>query len=92
MLQWKRMLLWGGLLFITLWLSFLDSHSIFRRVSWHLELRNLSSRNQELQLEIESLERALTISQADAVVERVAREQYGMRRPGETVYRVSPSP
>lgn len=92
MLPWKRVLLWGGLLFLMLWLTFLDSHSIFRRVSWHVERNALQNRNHELQQEIESLERALSVSQVDAVVEQVAREQYGMRRPGETVYRVFPKP
>ena len=37
---------------------------------------------------IEVLESQLSDGPSDEDVERIAREKYGMRKPGETVYRV----
>lgn len=71
-----------------LWVAFFDSHSLLRRAMWHHELAEMRAANAALQADIERLERQVTTVGSDAVVERVAREQYHMRRPGETVYRI----
>ena len=73
---------------VALWLTFFDSHSILQRVRWHHEYVQLSEENEALQGEVEALEEALSQPVTDEVIERIAREEYGMRRPGETVYRV----
>jgi cell division protein FtsB len=39
-----------------------------------------------LRQQIDALEKKLGEPLPDAVVERIAREEYGMKRPGETVY------
>jgi cell division protein FtsB len=71
-----------------LWVAFFDSHSLLRRAMWSHELAETNAANAALAAEIEHLERQVTTAGSDAVVERVAREQYGMQRPGETVYRL----
>ncbi len=71
-----------------LWVAFFDSHSLLRRAMWHYELNEVASENAALQADIVRLEQQVTTVASDAVVERVAREQYGMRRPGETIYRI----
>jgi cell division protein FtsB len=71
-----------------LWLTFFDSHSLVRRLLWHQEYAQLVQENDTLRREIEMLETQLEAPVSDEVIEQIAREQYGMRRPGETVYRV----
>lgn len=84
----RRVLFAAGILLLATWLLFFDSHNIVKRIRWHHELAELEKRNEELQLEIDKLERQLSEAGSGEVVEEIAREQYGMRRPGERVYRV----
>ena len=76
-------LLLGGL-----WLAFFDSYSLARRIGWHQEHARLRAENEQLQQRIDDLEFKLEQGLSPEVVEQIAREQYGMRRPNETVYRV----
>lgn len=73
---------------LAIWLTFFDSHSILKRVRWHQDHKALTQENAHLQARIEALEKQLDAGISDAMVERIAREQYGMHRPGETVYRI----
>ncbi len=75
-----------------LWVVFLDSHSLYRRVRWQQERGQLDADTRAMQAEIERLEREIPRAAEPEVVERLAREQYGMRRPGETVYRAETAP
>lgn len=88
-LHWKRtFLMWvlGG--FVALWIGFLDTYSLWARYSLSRERADLIRRTEELTLRTEELSRKITELQRDpALLERIAREDYGMRRPGETVYR-----
>ena len=70
------------------WFMFFDSYSLIRRISWHQEYTELAQENEALAREVEQLETRLAEPVTDEVIEQIAREQYGMRRPGETVYRV----
>ena len=72
------------------WLFFFDSHSFLKRIQWHREYRSLLEENERLATEIEALEIKLEQGISDDVLEQVAREQYGMRKMGETVYPVEP--
>jgi cell division protein FtsB len=73
---------------ILIWILLFDSHSIVRRVVWTFEARAVESQNDELRAEIGRLQVDIQDADEEEVVEKVARESYGMRRPGETVYRV----
>lgn len=81
-------LLIASLVVVAVWLAFFDSHSLARRIAWHREAAQLTHANDTLRQDIERLEMQVKEAATDEVVERIAREQYGMRRPGERVYRV----
>ena len=84
----RRKALITGLVVMAVWVTFFDSHSLVRRARWHSELGAIAAENTRLQLEADSLSAAIEAGLSDEVVERLARETYGMRRPGETVYRI----
>lgn len=71
-----------------LWLAFFDSHSVLRRTIYASELGNLRKENEALRAENKALNERIDAGLTPGVAETIAREQYGMRRPGETVYRV----
>ena len=79
-------------LLAALWFTFFDSHSLVKSVRWHQEMARLTEENEALRQEIEVLEERLAEPISDKVIEKIAREEYGMRRPGETVYRVKQKP
>lgn len=87
----RKPLLWIAGLILGGWILFFDSHSLLKRMTWYHEYRQLSTENEMLAAEIAHLESTLTQPLSDEVIEQIAREQYGMRKPGETVYRVDPS-
>lgn len=87
---WLR---WGVGLVLTgalVWVAFFDSHSLLKRYSWHQELQSLKTENARLRSEIRRFQKKLDRPLPDSVVERIARQEYGMKRPGETIYRVNP--
>lgn len=75
---------------LLLWIAFFDSHSLLRRYQWHREYDRLTRENERLRQQIDTLQARIDRPLSDEVVERIAREAYGMKRPGETVYRVEP--
>lgn len=85
----RNRLLVSILIFLAVWLTFFDSHSFIKRLGWHREHVQLVEENARLRSEIEKFESEVGKGLSDEVVERIAREEYGMRRPGETVYRVA---
>ncbi|OZC02673.1 FtsB family cell division protein [Rubricoccus marinus] len=84
----RRRVLLVGAIALGLWVAFLDSHSLVRRALYARDLGRIEAENESLRQENAELQAAIDADLDDATVEKVAREQYGMRRPGETVYRV----
>lgn len=82
----KRRLVVLVVVALGLWVALFDSQSLYRRWQVHREADRLTRENEELRTEIERLEAELQRGLSDEEIERIAREQYGMRREGETVY------
>lgn len=81
------MLLVIGLI-ILVWVLFLDSHSVLNRVRWHNEAERLKEENRKMEEVIARTKEELARRNDEQEIERIARESYGMRRDGETVYRI----
>lgn len=93
-LRWKKSIL-IGILFaaVTSWMIFFDTFSILNYMDLHRREKLLHEEIEKLQSEIQVLETELEdMSNNPATLERVAREEYGMRKPGETVYRITSDP
>lgn len=88
----RNRLIVSAALLLALWLTFFDSHSLVKRLRWHSEYATLTAENERLRRDISRLEKEVAAGLSDEVVEEIAREEYGMRRPGETVYRVRIAP
>ena len=82
----RKGLLVSALLFLIAWVAFFDSHSLVKRWTWHRQAVELERQNEALRAEIEALRRQLDAGLSDEAIEQLARERYGMRKPGETVY------
>ncbi len=82
----KRWLWIAGATFLLVWFVFLDSHSLLSRIQWHREHAQLEQNNTLLRAQILELESRLARRLTDEEVEQIAREEYGMSRPGEVVY------
>jgi cell division protein FtsB len=83
-----RWLLLGVVGLALLWVAFFDSHSIQQRLRFQQQHTELTTENDSLRRRIDALQQKLEHPPADSTIERIAREEYGMKRPGETVYRV----
>ena len=84
----RRRFLIAGVVALGLWVAFLDSHSLVRRALYARDLGRIEAENETLRRENAVLQASIDAGLDAETVEKVAREQYGMRRPGETVYRV----
>ncbi|MEM1270804.1 MAG: septum formation initiator family protein [Bacteroidota bacterium] len=88
----KRYALYAVASFLLAWILFFDSHSVLKRVQLHREHSRLVEENHALQGSVDELKHDLDALDSEEVTEKVAREEYGMRKPGETVYRVEKKP
>lgn len=82
-----NILLGIGLLLL-IWVLFFDSHSIRNRWYWERESQRMTTENLQLQQDIEAAKRRIKSADTTFVIEERAREDFMMRRSGETVYRV----
>lgn len=85
-----RLLLIAAIVLGFVYLLFFHSHSLYGRWTWEAELNELQQENTAMQERIEVLRGRIDDGISDEAIERIAREQYGMRRPGETVYPTKP--
>jgi len=86
-----RLIRWGIVLLVaggSIWVLFLDTHSVMHRLELHREYETIRAENESLRIEIDSLNNQLDDSLSDEEIERIAREEYGMQYPNETVHRI----
>lgn len=89
-LRWRKSFLISMLVaFGIIWFGFLDTYSVYTRYQLHAEreelqikIENLKQKTQEIQKKIDELK-----ANPD-LLEKIAREQYGMRKKGENIYRI----
>lgn len=89
-LRWKKSFLVLLLVsFVVVWFTFVDTYSLKTRWDLYSQKKELQEQtiklqelSEELKVKIEDLEND------PALLEKIAREEYGMRKPGETVYKV----
>jgi len=86
----RRRIVVGIGLVAFMWVAFFDSHSLVRRLRWHHEADQIRRANQELRAEIVYLREKVSTGLDAGEIEQIARTQYGMSRPGETVYPIKP--
>lgn len=75
--------------FVIIWFSFLDTYSLKTRWDLHSQKEDYKARTEQLRAESEELRKKIDRLEKDpALLEKIAREDYGMKKPGETVYKV----
>ncbi len=89
-LRWKKSVLFSLLVaFVLVWFTFIDVYSLKTR--WELNQRKneLLQRTEDLHVKSDVLKvKVESLENDPALLEKIAREQYGMRKPGETVYKI----
>jgi len=89
-LRWRKQFLFTVLAgFLVVWFTFLDTYSLTTRIRLSQEKSDLIQKTELLRVETEELEKNITnLRNNSALLERIAREEYGMKKPNETVYRI----
>ncbi|MEX0771315.1 MAG: septum formation initiator family protein [Balneolaceae bacterium] len=89
-LRWKKSFLISLLVaFVAVWFAFFDTYSLYTRYQLHQRKADLEERTEELRRETEVLEQKIDELESNPeLLEKIAREEYGMRKPGETVYKI----
>ncbi|MDZ7691527.1 MAG: septum formation initiator family protein [Balneolaceae bacterium] len=89
-LNWRKsflLLILGGFVFI--WFAFIDTYSLWTRYQLSERKENLRQKTQQLEAEAAQLEQKIEDLKSDSsLLERIAREEYGMRKEGEVVYKI----
>lgn len=89
-LRWRHSFLFAILLFmLILWFGLFDTYSVRTRILLHKEKNELIRETERLQTETREYEMKLdSLESNPLLLERLAREEYGMRKPGEIIYRI----
>lgn len=89
-LRWKKSFLALLLFaFVIVWFAFIDTYSLKTRWDLFVQKKELKERTTELDKASDELkEKIENLDKDEALLEKIAREEYGMRKPGETVYKV----
>lgn len=89
-LRWRKSflaLIMGGVLFI--WFAFFDTYSIWTRIQLNQRMDDLQTKKKELRQKTVILKDKIEDLETDpSLLERIAREEYGMKKEGETVYKI----
>ena len=76
--------------FLVIWFGFFDTYSVWTRIQLEREKTKAFYKKTEQLVHDTALlrERIEALENDPALLERIAREEYGMRKPGETIYRI----
>lgn len=92
-LRWKRSFLISALLFfIAVWFIFIDTYSLKTKFQLETRKSDLIERTEDYVEKTAELEKKIEdLKNNPDLLEKIAREEYGMRKPDETVYRIKSS-
>lgn len=89
-LRWRKsflILILGG--FLLIWFAFIDTYSIWTRIELSQRKSELKAKKAELKKETAILKEKIEKLKTDPfLLERIAREEYGMKKKGETIYKI----
>lgn len=89
-LRWRKsflVLVLGGFIFV--WFAFIDTYSLWTRYDLSQRKDDLKEKTEQLEAETARLKQQIKDLKNDpALLERIAREEYGMKKEGETIYKV----
>ena len=72
-----------------MWFLFIDTYSLWTRYQLIQRKEELKAKTEKLESETKELKTKIDALQSDpALLERIAREEYGMKKEGETVYKI----
>lgn len=90
-LRWRKSFLFlilGG--FVVIWFTFIDTYSIWTRIELSQRKAELKAKKEQLKAETNLLKKKIENLRTDPfLLERIAREEYGMKKEGETVYKIN---
>ena len=89
-LRWNKKILLGLLgLVLVIWFLFVDVYSLKTRWDLGQQKKDLIQKTEELKSESETLEQDIQkLENKPDLIEKIAREEYGMKKPGEKVYKI----
>ena len=89
-LRWNKKILLGLLgLVLVIWFLFVDAYSLKTRWDLGQQKKELIRKTEELKIESETLEQDIQkLENNPDLIEKIAREEYGMKKPGEKVYKI----
>lgn len=89
-LRWKRSYLIGTLVaFVAIWFLFIDTYSLYTRAELNFKKDELIQKTEDLREQTLELEEKIEeLENNPDLLEKIAREEYGMRKPDEKVYRI----
>ncbi len=89
-LNWRKsflLLILGGFIFV--WFAFIDTYSLWTRYQLSERKEDLKEKTRQLETETTELRHKIENLRSDsALLERIAREEYGMRKKGDVVYKI----
>lgn len=89
-LRWRKsflIIILGG--FLVVWFTFIDTYSIWTRIELSQRKAELKAKKKKLKTETAKLKEKIEDLKTDPfLLERIAREEYGMKKKGETVYKI----
>lgn len=89
-LRWNKKILLGLLgLVLVIWFLFVDVYSLKTRWDLGQQKKDLIQKTEELKSESETLVQDIQkLENNPDLIEKIAREEYGMKKPGEKVYKI----
>ena len=90
-MRWRKSFLLGVfVVFALIWFGFVDRYSLYARYQISREKDAVEQRTEQLREETKRIEAKIErIREHPVYFERIAREEYGMRRKGEVIYRIN---